>query len=232
MKRKVNLAIITADEVSGIKAVLEASKDGGLPSVNLKFVAATVIDSLSIEAAKKSGVAYYAYDFESLEATEFNKQLAETLIKENIQLVFLVDCRAKIILVPSKIAFKEVYFAGRSIMDQYEPSGLGAYKNALERIKHHVKSKDLLPFGPFRVTLDMCAAANGKNYSQEGSFLANELCIPTAIAIPYLNEEKDLEIAAEELRRYVRRYLGEFLVYAAEIAAQQILDDAKEFAFK
>lgn len=233
MENKVNLALISSGDNADARAIMQAYKAGKISNVNLKFLISTKLGAPCTVSAKELGILSYTIDRQSLGRTAFNERLAEFLIKERIQLCFLVGCLTRVPFVLG-VAFYNVHPADPKLAGGPGMYGLKPHKEVLLNMQNWVDTKLMSKHDDFYTYPTVHRVASKKmrgaqeEYDSGEALLRFSLRIPKSIIRPYLEGTKDLEATAVALQKYVLSYLCVLLPLAVEITAKQILDGITE----
>ena len=228
MERKVNFACIASGSGTDFGAIAEAYCQGFIPNVDFKFLVSTNKEAGCLKKATDLGAPIFIIDRPRLSLDEFNHGLTELLLREKIELVFLVGCVVKIPHIPG-IIFRNIHPIDTNLERGRGKYGLETHMAVLIDIRSKVNAGLMKADDSFytKPTIHAAAASPNEEYDTGRVTMQMSLKIPDDIIKDYLFGFKDLGLAAKELQRYVLEYEHQLLPLAVKIEAQQIIDSRR-----
>ena len=219
--RKINVLLIASGNGTGAEKIMEASRAGQLPGVNIAGLISTKEGAPCLQRAKKLGFRVLCLDYEFLGPEEFGSRLFSFCNKENIEIIFLTGCVVKIPLMEGLVIYNihpaDIELAGGKGM-----YGLQPHIRVLENIK------DLINRGRARIVDDFYTFPTvhevSEAYDQGPVLLKASVQIPSEIVVRYMAGGADAIKLAVKLQSHVMPYEWLMLPLAVNLAAQRLLD--------
>lgn len=229
-KERVKLALVASGSGTDARAIMAAWQAGRIPEVESIVLISTKADAGCLIKAKEQNVPaiivnYADFKREDNKQTEFafNIRLRDTLLENNVNLVFLVGCIKRITTFSSYYSIYNIHPADPVKHGGNEMYGLAVHMHVLDEIADFIYRGRATETDRF-FTYPTIHEVTGDEYDVGKILIQAAVEIPGEIIKDWRKSDKNSESVAKCLQQHVLPKEWVMLPLAVQLAARRIIE--------
>lgn len=223
---KVNVALIASGSGTDADAIMNAWRNGGIPNANIAVLISTKEGAGCLDKAKTLGVNRETVDAKALGLDEdgFNERVREIIQEYEVNLVFLVGCIKRMNPEIIQVAMFNIHPADTEKYGGDGMYGLEVHSRVVwDAVDQIDRGKKVL--GQDRFFTYPTIHEVVYDYDSGALLLIGAVEIPEATLRKVVDDDAEIDDAAEELQQVVLKHEWLMLPAAVNMAALKILSE-------